>query len=684
MGDGANVQQRRFDKRPRLSYKVHTISCSFLPGPVSARPPCPDKETGHSYVMSHQRLAHWAGLVLVAAAAILYLATLDNGLRPGELAGGDLITHQYAQVQGRPSNAPGYPLYTMGGWLWFHGLRSLPGMDANPTAILSAFSTVWALLALWLLYRLIVDLTGNWLIGLLLGAFYAVSYFFWYYAVSTEQYASAVAQTLAIALLALRWEVIQDRADQAGDKAARGDGYLLALALLAGLSLAHMVTVAVITPPLLWFILSRRPGLLRRGRLVAATMGLALLPLFSYAFVYVRGAQHPEWRGAGQWPSTAAWFVDFISTAQGRGELTWSLYPLWTANFPAMFWQGLAWIVLLGGLIGLALLSRRRAIFLGATLLLYGALAFIDRQGNWYQVVMPAYPLLIASFAVAVQALWQRFAASGRPAGQRRALLAVVIIALLALAALRFALSWPNTNLRNRLDDTALLPGRAILADAPEPNAAVFAAAAEADSLRYMTVVWRQRRDVTAVSSDEARALLADGDRPVYVTKGAAALVGEEISAEAHLSSAGQSLIRVTAQPAAALPAGAQRLDLSAGRGLALAGIDAPPPAAGQPWPVRLFWRADGQIGNDWSVSLRPTAAGQPLAAAGGIVQQDSVHPVHGAYPTSRWQPGEVVADDYLLPLPAGTTPDGVQIVLYRSLDQGGFENLAVLDVPLP
>ena len=45
--------------------------------------------------------------------------TLDDGLRPGELEGGDLITHQYAQVQGRPSNAPGYPLYTMGGWLWF-------------------------------------------------------------------------------------------------------------------------------------------------------------------------------------------------------------------------------------------------------------------------------------------------------------------------------------------------------------------------------------------------------------------------------------------------------------------------------------------------------------------------------------------------------------------------------------
>ncbi len=583
--------------------------------------------------MSNHRHARWSGIALVLAAALLYLVTLDNGLRPGELAGGDLITHQYAQVQARPSNAPGYPLYTMGGWLWFHGVRNLLGVNANPTAILSAYSVLWALLALWLLHRLIVDLTGNWIIGLLLGAFYAVSYFFWFYAVSTEQYTSAVAQTLAMVLLALRWDAIQDRADQAGDKCARGDGYLLALALLAGLSLAHMVTVAIMAPPLLWFILSRRPGLLRRGRLVAAAVGLALLPLFSYAFIYVRGAQHPEWRGEGQWTSTAAWFFDFVSTGQGRGELTWSLQPLWTANFPAMVWQGLAWVVLLGGLIGLGLLGRRRSLFLGATLALYAALAFVDRQGNWYQVVMPAYALLIACFAAAVQALWQHIALSGRPAVQRRGLLAVVVGALLGLLVVRFALSWPDTNLRNRPDDTALLPGQAILADAPEPHAAVFGVAAEADSLRYLTTIWGQRPDVTAVSSDEARALLADGSRPLYVTKDAAPLIGPEISPAAHLSSAGQLLIKVAAQPATAPPAGVQRLDLALAGAAVLAGcrpgqrrlerVAAPHrrrPAAGR---GRRHRAAGCGSSRTWRVPNQPLAAGRgggrrlPAAAAG-------------------------------------------------------------------
>ena len=87
-----------------------------------------------------------AGILLVVAALLLYAATLDTGLQPHELHGGDLITHQYAQVQARPSNAPGYPLYTAAGWLWFHTARlvlRLLGWDSpNPVAILGSFSTL--------------------------------------------------------------------------------------------------------------------------------------------------------------------------------------------------------------------------------------------------------------------------------------------------------------------------------------------------------------------------------------------------------------------------------------------------------------------------------------------------------------------------------------------------------------
>ena len=261
-------------------------------------------------------------------------------------------------MQGRPSNAPGYPLYTMGGWLWFHLGRLILGRAHNPIPILASYSTLWALIAIWLMYRLILEVTRGqgqpqavsaggaedenrrWPIAAAVTAFYGLTYFFWYYAVTTEQYTSAVAWTLAVVLLAFRWE------------RERRDGYLLALAFLMGVALAHMVTLLFIAPPLLWFVLRTEPKLVRRPRLLAGVIALALLPLLSYIYVYVRGAQHPEWRGVGQWASTGQWFFSFLSTRQGRDELTWSLKPFLTTEFPTLIWRELTWPGLIAGIVG--------------------------------------------------------------------------------------------------------------------------------------------------------------------------------------------------------------------------------------------------------------------------------------------------------------------------------------------
>ena len=330
-----------------------------------------------------------AGVGLLLAFAVLYLLTLDNGLRPGELQGGDLITHQYAQVEGRFSNAPGYPLYTMAGWLWFRAGRLILGPTANPIALLSSYSTLWALIALGLLYALIQEATGRraWPIAALVTTFYGVTYFFWYYAVTTEQYTSSVAWTLAVVWLIFRWE------------RARRDGYLLAVACLAGVALAHQVTLPIILLPLLGWALRSEPGLLRRPRLIAAAIGLALLPLLSYAYVYAAGARHPEWRGAGAWATTWEWFWAFISTSQGRAELTWAWTPFFTAEFPALIWREMTAPGLIVGLLGWATLGRRPASALYATFALYLALCWIDRLGNWYQVIMPMYALLAMGIA---------------------------------------------------------------------------------------------------------------------------------------------------------------------------------------------------------------------------------------------------------------------------------------------
>ena len=683
--------------------------------------------------------SRWVGIALILTFALLYASTLDNGLRPGELQGGDLITHQYAQVQGRPSNAPGYPLYTMGGWLWFRLGRLLLGPNHNPIPILSSYSTFWALIALWLLYRLILEVTdrgegGNWPVAALATAFYGVTYFFWYYAVTTEQYTSAVAWTLAVILVAFRWE----RAPVGPRGWSRRDRYLLVIAFLTGVGLAHMVTVLFIIPPLLWFVLTREPKLLRRPKFLATVLGLAALPLLSYIYVYVGGACHPEWRGAGQWTSTWQWFWSFISTSQGRSELTWSLSPFLTQEFPSLTWGEMTWPGLVAGLLGLAVLrsaprvpqdrgeahapsvggaetrskgGSRRAIMLYATLAIYLVFCWIDRLGNWYQVIMPVYALLALGSAVAADWIWrwgteeqggrgvgEQVPANNRPGGlrrgggaeERRALRATIVLALVALVAYRGMLSYPRADSRDRPQDTGLVPGWAILADDPAPGTAILGTLQETLALNYLTEIWEQRPDLHSVTSDQARAILAAGAPPLAVTRAALPLVPAEVSPDAHYSALGRTLVAVSASPNRALlgvtvgnvPLRSWTHDF--GSNLRLLGGRLIQPrevfgnsAALNEIVVLLAWQARANPAQDWSVSVRLTQGGAEIA------QLDQRHPVFGAYPTTRWSPGEIVADVYPLAIPDGANPDGLTVILYRQLADGSFVNLDVARFPL-
>ena len=602
------------------------------------------------------RFSRIAGLFLMIFFVGLYLLTLDNGLRPGELEGGDLITHQYAQVQGRPSNAPGYPLYTMGGWLWFRVGRALLGVDHNPVQILSSYSTLWALVALALLYWLCLRVTEDkWPVAVLATAFFGLTYFFWYYAVTTEQYTSSVAWTLAVILLAFRWE------------GTRRDRYLLGLALLIGIGLAHQVTVLAILPPLLWFILRNEPGLLRRGRLIAAVILLAILPLLSYLYVYVRGAQHPEWRGAGQWESNWAWFLSFVSTGQGRGELTWSLQPFLTPGFPALVWGEMTWPGLLAGLAGIAALGRRRATLLYATIAIYIVFCWIDRQGNWYQVIMPVYALLALGIASGANWVMRNV--------QRRWTSGIIYVLLTALVVYRGVASYPRADASNRPDDTALAPGWAILADNPPPGTAILGTQPESLSLGYLTEIWGQRTDLREITSAEAHDLFSGAG--FAVTEAALPLVPTEVDPDARYSALGRTLSSVHAEPPTEVPDGLQPWRWAFGDGLDLLGGSTTHNRVTGEEVVILAWQARETPAYDWSTSVRLVQDGSEIA------QEDRRHPVSGAYPTTRWLPGEVVADAYAFSLSAGVSPEAVTVVVYRRAGDGSFINLATATFPL-
>ncbi|HEY80809.1 MAG TPA: DUF2723 domain-containing protein [Caldilineae bacterium] len=599
----------------------------------------------------------WIALILLLLImGAIYWATLDNGLASGDLEGGDLITHQYAQVQARPSNAPGYPLYTMGGWLWFHAWRRLLP-QASPIPILSSYSTLWALLALGALYLLLWRATrGNPILTLGLSAFYGVTYFFWYYAVSTEQYASAVLQTLLIVLVVLQWD--EDGRER----------WLDALAFLLGLSLAHMVTVLFIAPGVLAFVLMKKPDLLKRGKLILGSLLLALTPLLAYIYVYVRGAAHPEWWGEGDWDNAWAWFLSFLSTRQGRDELTWSLLP-WNPEQLGLFVGELGLFILALGGIGWWLWGRRHVILFALTAVIYLVFSYIDRFGNWYQVIMPLYPLFVAGAGVSLRALWER--------PPQRLWRVVLSLLLVSMVGIKFVEVYPRADQRDRPQDAGLAPGWAILEQAPPERAAIVGDVREKLALDYLTGVWGVRPDVTAIPTSDIAQAFEEG-RAVLVTVNAASYAAAESGLPLCYTAWGPTLLLAGNGVLPQLPL--EKMSLVAadvGDGLKLAGYQVLSGGTA-PWWVRLALQAEETPAQDWAVSARLLAQGQEIA------QVDHVAPALGFTPTASLHPGEIVFDIFAFNPPDGTPPpDALRFILYRQRQDGGFDNLATLDFPI-
>ncbi len=582
-----------------------------------------------------------AGALLLAAVLSLYLLTLDDGLRPGELMGGDLITHQYAQAEGRFANAPGYPLYTMLGWLWFHTLRPLLRWAFNPIQVLSLYSTFWGILALLVFYALLLRLfPRRWPLALWGTAYYAVTYFFWYYSVTTEQYTSAVFQTLLLLWLTLRWEE------------RRSESLLLWIAFVLGTCAANLVTTLLIAPPLAFYIFREDPSLLRNRRFILKSLAVASLPLLSYAYVYIRGAQHPEWRGQGSWPSTLAWFLEFLTAPQGRSEMTWTLWPP-SPNYPWIALNELTWPIMLAGIVGWAFLERRKATLFYSTAFLYLLFCYFDRFGNWYQVIMPLYPLVILGAVALADRLLEAWP------GVWASLAVGSLLAFLFIQ--RLLTNYPLADQSGRPDATGLDPGWAILADNPVPGSCIGGTYPENLALQYLMKIWGASPRVEPVPVDEAleKALLG---KTCYLTRQALPLVPDLCRRGFFPSSAGENLVLLSSQPIEELPEEACVRHCfqvkPAGRELA-PGMELAGYAAGREggkFRVTLFWRATRSIATDYIISAR-------ILHGNGFLQQDHP-PVWGAYPTSCWEEGPIVRDDYFLEAPP-EQPSHLQLIVY-------------------
>ena len=81
------------------------------------------------------------------------------------------------------------------------------------------------------------------------------------------------------------------------------------------------------------------------------------------------------------------------------------------------------------------------------------------------------------------------------------------------------------------------------------------------------------------------------------------------------------------------------------------------------------------RLGRSWRVEAASdeelTVSARLLGPDGSVVASQDAVPVHWAYPTTVWRPGEIVDDVYEFALPADTDPAGLSplIILYRAAD---------------
>jgi hypothetical protein len=99
---------------------------------------------------------------------------------------------------------------------------------------------------------------------------------------------------------------------------------------------------------------------------------------------------------------------------------------------------------------------------------------------------------------------------------------------------------------------------------------------------------------------------------------------------------------------------------------------------------VNLYFQAEGPVSADYSISVRLTD--QPLIDSPDdiLAQQDRVHPIFGWYPTTYWQPGEIVRTFNQFHWDAAERPTQIEITLYNQIEPNQFNNLDIVRIDLP
>lgn len=489
--------------------------------------------------------------------------------------------------------------------------------------------------------------------------------------------------------------------------------WLYALAGVLGLALAHHRTILLLVPALaaLCLLVERRtlsraaflgpehpdrPRWLQIAGRPAALLAISLLgPMLLYLYLPLRGhvgsldgTYQNTWSGFWHWV-LASDYGAFL----GQNPLARDLDA---AFYGELFWQQFGPLGLALALLGLLGLLRRtrpgsdaglRALALtGLAFATYVTFAVVYRVPDVEVFAIPAFLLAAVWLGAGLDYATDLLRPRGPSLGLRRlraACLLAVFLAGLLQPLLIAARTYPGMD-RSRhwiVHDFGLY-----LLDQPLPaDSTVVGLLGEMTLLRYLQETTGRHSDLETVVADReaprqeaVEAALARG-RAVHLTRPLPGLTADHtldaviglIDVGGHL----EALMRVDGpdpEPAS-LP---RPTDLEPVPGLELLGYGVR--QHGDHWQawarLRLWWRAPAGLDQPYKISARL------LDATGLQVAVVDAEPVAGAYPTTAWRPGEVVADAYEIPLPAGLPPgDYTPLVIVYDPATGAERGRAML-----
>lgn len=418
------------------------------------------------------------------------------------------------------AHAPGYPLYTLLGWLFSHAVPlGDVGMRLNLMSALLGAGTVL------LVYYVARQLSGQVVPALVAALMLAFSYHFWADSLVAEVYTLDTLLLAGLLFLLLRWNEQRDVR------------LLFGASLLLGLGLANRTTTALFIPAVAaYLLLSSKSSGAGRWLAVPAGLGLGLLPYVYLPLAYASGPAYvwSDFYGEASRDLTSLeglwWLVSGAAFAPLAGQFAPSEWLPALGDYLRWLTSGFLGVGVALGVVGIwqQVRSARRELILLAGIfvpqvIFYTTYAAPDREFMF----LPTYLVWALWAAVGLVAVGKMLGAwAGDVKLPPKAWTAALLLPLVALLV-NYSLVDLSSDRRTREDASGLLA-------LAEPGAVIVGRWIDVAPMEYLQVVEGQRQDVTLIhrGTVDAAGLLEltrqyVGRRPFYLV-GSAASLGSE------------------------------------------------------------------------------------------------------------------------------------------------------------